>query len=555
MTRWLITIAVLLVAVPMQVCATQIDAWLDRDSVQLGETVQLTVEVQSAGSAQPDFSVLSGDFHLLGTHSSHQLALRDGVRSSKTIWTVELEPRRAGSLSIPVLAFGKARTAPLQLQVRAAAASSAMPDQKQVFLEVQALPRQPWVQQQVQYTVRLFYQELSDGNLEVPQADGALISQVGDDQRYQKTVNGQRYRVLERRYALTPQRSGELTVAALRFHGVVPDAQRRGWFGTVGRQVSTQAAAVVLEVQPRPDSWPADMPWLPARQLQIEDKAELPAQVHVGELVTRTIGMRALGVDFSQLPEIVLSAPDGAQMYADQEQLLADHDSQWLVGERTRKFAFLPDKPGSLRLPGFRVRWWNVTSGRMETASVPGRAVEVLPAAAIAIDEAAAQPSAVAAGMQPPLQETNAAVLRKWQLIAAAATLLWLTTMAASLLRRRADAIPAQVLQTSPPDERPRRRFLLACQRGEWAGAEAALLSWARRERADIRSLGQLLVQLDDDQQRGCIARLQHARYGGGPTEDMGVDLQRALGSGLIWAGGLHDRAAHTPLPPLYPHL
>jgi len=43
--------------------AAQVRAWLDRNSMQLGETVTLNVEVSdNAGAAQPDFNVLQQDF-------------------------------------------------------------------------------------------------------------------------------------------------------------------------------------------------------------------------------------------------------------------------------------------------------------------------------------------------------------------------------------------------------------------------------------------------------------------------------------------------------------
>ena len=555
MSRWLVAMLALLLGLSARVGAVPIEARLDRDSMQLGETVQLTVEVQSAGSAQPDFSVLSTDFRLLGTQSSHELSLGDGVRSARTIWTVELEPRRAGSLTIPALAFGKARTTPLQLQVHPAAPLP-VSDDAEVFLEAEALPRQPWVQQQVQYTVRLFYRELSDGNLETPQVDGALVRQVGDDHRYQKTVDGKRWRVLERRYALTPQRSGELTVAPVRFQGVVPDVQRRGLFSTGGRQVSAHAPALVLDVRPRPDDWPADVPWLPARQLQVDDQSPLPGQTHVGEPVTRTIRIRAQGADASQLPEIVLDPADGAQVYADQEQRRDHDDGHWLVGERMRKFAFVPDQPGSLHLPAFSVRWWNVTTARMETAGVPGHVVEVLPAAAPASNEPAApQPAVDAAPVPVPPMGASVAALRKWQLIAGLATFLWLATMAL-LLYRRVRVTPDPEAAAPRPTvsaQRPQRDFLDACRRSDWAAAERALLAWAASERPGIRSLGQLAAQLDDARQKACIAQLQRARYGGGSTDDMGADLQRALGSGLCWAVARNMRV-QMPLPQLYPH-
>ena len=47
--------------------AASVRAWLDRGSMQLGETVTLNVEVSGdANAAQPDLTALAQDFELLG---------------------------------------------------------------------------------------------------------------------------------------------------------------------------------------------------------------------------------------------------------------------------------------------------------------------------------------------------------------------------------------------------------------------------------------------------------------------------------------------------------
>ncbi|HEY8011825.1 MAG TPA: BatD family protein, partial [Rudaea sp.] len=84
--------------------AAQVRAWLDRNSMQMGETVTLNVEVSDdANAAQPDFSALQQDFNLLGTQSSSAMNIINGQTTSKLIWAVGLEPKHAGTFSIPAL--------------------------------------------------------------------------------------------------------------------------------------------------------------------------------------------------------------------------------------------------------------------------------------------------------------------------------------------------------------------------------------------------------------------------------------------------------------------
>ena len=63
---------------PSRADTTTARAWLDRDTMHLGETVTLNVEAQGKVDGQPDFSALAQDFDLLGTQSSQQFSIVNG---------------------------------------------------------------------------------------------------------------------------------------------------------------------------------------------------------------------------------------------------------------------------------------------------------------------------------------------------------------------------------------------------------------------------------------------------------------------------------------------
>src|SRR5262249_39507602 len=104
---------------PARADAPSVRAWLDRDTMHMGETVTLNVEATDATGGQPDFSALSQDFNLLGTQSSQQVSLVNGSSTTKVVWAVGLEPKHAGRITIPALAVGNAKTSPLTLSVLA----------------------------------------------------------------------------------------------------------------------------------------------------------------------------------------------------------------------------------------------------------------------------------------------------------------------------------------------------------------------------------------------------------------------------------------------------
>jgi hypothetical protein len=546
--------------------APSVRAWLDRDTMHLGETVTLNVEATGDVGAQPDFTALSQDFNLLGTQSSQQVSILNGASTTKVVWAVGLEPKHAGHLTIPALTLGTPKTAPISLSVLAQPAGAEGKPGDDVFLEVTAEPLAPYVQQQVRYTVKLYFSfGLTDGNLSEPSADGVVVQRLGQDKSYLATIGDRRYHVMERHYALTPEKSGTLSLPALAFRGNTMDAADPTGFFSRPRTIGARSDAVQLNVKPKPATWPASDPWLPAQSMLLKDDTELPNEIHVGDPVTRTIRMQAQGLGFEQLPELELAAPDGAEIYPDKSDTRTRDDGTWLYGERVRKFAFVPTKPGSLTIPGVSVKWWDTAHDRMETAELAARTLNVLPAvgAKPATNAPAASANGVPAGEAPTpiaISPESApapapASVHFWQTLAAIGFVLWLVTLALWWCAR--GAAPAVRVDTAPPphagSSAHRAVFLKACSLGELAGAERALVAWARSERPDVRNLGELATRLDSAAQTDALAALQRARYAGASKQGVGSQLERAFKPGLAWRKPAAPTGQKSALPALYP--
>ena len=537
--------------------AAEVRAWLDRDALELGETVTLNVEATSGGTAQPDFSVLKQDFDLLGTQSSQQLSIVNGTRTSNTLWAVGLQPRRAGRITIAPIAVGDTHTQPIELEVRAATAGNQAHAGDDVFLEVAAEPLDPYVQQQVRYTVKLHYAfDLTNGNLAEPSADGLAVQRLGQDKTYFATLGGRRYHVVERHYALTPERSGDITVSAIAFRGSALDASDPTGFFSRGRSVAARSQDVRLEVRPKPPAW-TDGAWLPAASMLLKDESELPAEVRVGDPVTRTIRLQAQGLGYEQLPEFDLAEPEGADVYPDKADMRTRDDGEWLYGERVRKFAFVPDRPGTLTVPGISVRWWDTTHDRMQTSELPPHELKVLPAlgSPAAAPPAGLEEAAPRGNGQLPFA-TETAPTPEWRKLALIGFGLWLLTLAAwwAYVHRQRRMQPARAQKAEPPAGAAAQRaaFLRACSLGDLAGCERALVAWARSQRPHLHNPGALAAELDDAAQRDAIAALQRVRYAGAPAQGIASQLGSAFRAGFSWRTAASSGAAGV-LPELYP--
>lgn len=557
-TRPWMLMLVLLAVIPWNAWAGPgVRAWLDRNSMQLGETVTLNIETDDSTASEPDFSALLADFNSLGTQSSRQISMTNGSTSAKTVWAIGLEPKHAGTLTIPSINVGGAQTDPLALTVLPAPTGAQGKPGDSVFVEVSAEPLAPYVQQQVRYTVKLYYQvDLSDGSLDEPSASGLVAQKLGRDKQYVATRDGRRYHVLERNYALIPEQSGALTIPALGFRGSAVDNSDPTGFFRRGRAVNARSDAIQLDVRAKPASW-GTAPWLPAASLALTDENELPGEIKVGEPLTRTIKLRAQGLGFEQLPELELKKPEGTEIYPDKPDTRTRDDGTWLYGERTRKFAIVPTRPGKLVLPEVEVQWWNTAQDRAEKTVLPAREISVLPAAVTATPQAAsgdvaATPAARTAQPTPIIYPSaNAgADLRFWRWLALALALLWLGTLG---LWWKSRSSPLGLRPAAPPPAPGRSTFLRACAMGDLVGAERALVSWARGERPGVRNLGELITALDNDQQREVLAQLLRMRYAGAATEGLGARLTRAFRDGIAWHDAKTVASEAPALPPLYP--
>jgi len=363
--------------------AAQVRAWLDRTSMQLGETVTLNIEVADDSTApQPDFSVLQQDFNLLGTQSSTSMSIINGQASSKLIWAVGLEPKRVGTFTIPALTIAGTQTQVLTLTVQPGSTTSGKAGDD-VFLEVTADPKTPYVQQQLRLTLKLFYAlNLTDGVVEDPHGDGLIARKLGQDASYAADVDGRRYRVLERHYALTAERSGALTLAPVTFRGHAVNPADINSFFNRGRAVTAQAPALTFDVRARPASSGSEA-WLPAQSLSLTAEGiDATSAARVGEPLTLTLHLKGQGLGFEQLPELKLPKIDGADIYPDKETTQNKDDGSWVNGERERKFAIVPNRPGTLHIPPLGISWWNTATDRAASSDVAGLTMTVAPVSA-----------------------------------------------------------------------------------------------------------------------------------------------------------------------------
>jgi hypothetical protein len=457
-------------------------AHLDSTSVAVGDTVQLTLERDGQSGEQPDLTPLRQDFEVLSTSRSNAIQITNGTMVSHTQLIAMLSPKHAGQLTVPAIEWSGETTAPLTLTVSAAAPGAqktpgnANPARK-VFLEASVDLPEPYVQQAVRVTVRIYRGEtVYKAALDFPASNDALIEQIQADEHRTVERNGQAFDLVERHYLLFPQRSGALSLPGPVLEGQIT-VNRNDSFGNdpfanffgaspglMGgtKPIRVQADPLVLNVRPRPANSGAG-PWLPARELKLtgEWRPDTGA-VHVGDPVTLDLEMQAEGLTSTQLPDLpsLLKLPVGLKAYPDQAKLDNAVHGDSVQGSHKQSVALIADQPGDYHIPALHLAWWDTATNENREVTLPEHDLHVLPATTTA----AAAPSApnaatggeagrAAVSSGVPAAETSLFAGNRttliWVAVSAALAGAWLATLVAwALSRRRAGGASAGA---SPP--------------------------------------------------------------------------------------------------------
>ncbi len=360
---------------------------LDRDVVSMNDS--FTISFQAVGSvSDPDFSPLGKDFSILSKHKRSNLSLYNGKSTSSNEWLVEVKAKRDGVLEVPSIKFGKEQSPTVQITVKNVQQSSANGSANnqgddEIFIEVEAVPENSWVQGQILYTIRLFRSvNTFNSSLSEPKISGGkMIAEKLEDRQFETSRNNKRYIVLQRRYALFPQASGEFTFEPIVFTGQVSQRSRHLFdpFGQNSQKIQRLSRAINLTIKPVPADYSGNT-WLPAKKIQIEEKwITDPNKLIAGEPVTRTIVIKADGLSSEQLPEISLGELGDFKIYPDQAEMHNQTGRDGVLGIRQEKRAMIPNKAGEYVLPAVELKWWNTQTGKMEIAELPERVINVLP--------------------------------------------------------------------------------------------------------------------------------------------------------------------------------
>jgi hypothetical protein len=370
----------LLMITGLNVYAGNLTASVDRDVLGLEETFTLVLRYDEQINTTPDYELLRKDFDILNTQSGTQMSIINGSMEASTEWKIALAPKRIGKLLIPSFTIDGAISDAIEMTIEGKSKSPKNTDNN-VTVEVETSKETSYVQEQVIVTLRLYTTVGLNGvDVQPLQVKDALVVNI-DEKQYQTKINGRPGAVVETRYAVFPQQSGELIIPSMLYQVSVNSGQRDLWDRFYGNSQNNvlrlRTDEQRINVLPAPTTVNAG-DWLPALNVSLSEHWSTSLDsLKVGEPITRSITIKADGLTAGQINPLHLAPIDGLTFYNDQAQTDDQKSANGVEGSRIETIAIVPTKAGHFTLPEIKLNWWDTKTNSIRTATLPSVSLSV----------------------------------------------------------------------------------------------------------------------------------------------------------------------------------
>ncbi len=390
---------------------TTVNAYVDRNEISEGETVQLTIEIKGEASKIPalDISQLP-DWQVYTSGTSSSVAWINGKTTQSKQYNFTLVPSRTGRLMIPPFALAIGGVNYKTQQISVTVNPVAMPPQSRQAPQNRS--RQPsrqrgalseddlllratvdkdtvYVNQQVTLSMKLYWrvQLLNNPDYQAPQRTGFWSEDLGQWRTGQETYGGKDYNIMESKTAMFPTSPGTQTIGASQMGVVVDDGSSRDPFSVFdrnwpnffggGKRLTLSSDPIKIITLPLPEiGKPADFGGA-VGQYQMSVTVD-KNKIEVNEPVTMHIKVTGIGniksVDIPKVPEL----PDFRTYQAGDNEKIEKVNYQ-VGGTKTFDQAFIPKRAGNYQLPALNFSFFDPQARTYKTLASDPIQIEVAP--------------------------------------------------------------------------------------------------------------------------------------------------------------------------------
>ena len=445
-------ISMMLLTLVASTASAKITLALDRTDIHENETFHLRVQVEDSStlSAGASKNFIPEAITIRSRQEFNSSVIINGQYNSQMGWDFELLAKEAGIYTIPALKIGNEHSDPFTIRIMPQQDDIADTSNAKIKLRAKLSDEEVYVQQQLMFTVRIYRSVVARNQKITPiRVSNALVEQLGDNKTFDVVQNGNNFRVVEQRYAIFPQQSGEMVIEPITYSATIleEDSGRSPWQRSQLKPINLSTQKYSVKVKPKPQN--AAEPWLPASKLELEAEWQPKNQTfRVGDPANLDFIIKGTGLLKTQLPTVTFPDQEGVTIYRDTPQYRQRINRFGVNSYHFEKVAIIPNQAGDITIPEVKVPWWNVKTDQQEYAVLPAQTIRVEQSSQQIADNKAQTviPEAQQKAIQqknsttPSVSTNNAETAGQsttyWQYISYGLAALWLLTLLLFIKRR-----------------------------------------------------------------------------------------------------------------------
>lgn len=464
----------------------EVTARVDKTEIVPGETITLTITTDS-DSNSPDIEPLKNLFDVVGMNSSSQYTNINGQANRSRSWSMALSPKTTtSSIVIPPLTVGNEQTKPITIKLIDTPQNLSVDGQDILKIETALEQDSVYIQQQQIFTLRVYIDDpkLYRINQLIKPTLPDLDFRPLTEHRYQKQINGVQYDIIEQKYALSATKSGIIHIPSYALTAIIKDQNSL-------QNKTVTSNQLTLDVKPRPASYPANMPFLPAKEVQLSEQWSNPSNSLLeGDSLSRTITLTANGLTSKQIGAITIPPIPDIRSYPESPQLNDNWSQSLPIGTVTQQHVLIPTKAGKITIPEVKIPWWNTQTNKLEYATLPSKTLDVTINSALhnTNNQAVSTNTNVLPATPSIIRKIESPYLWVWQSLSIFFAITTLIFLGLWLYSRKQPAI----VKSEPPIINPKTLLddiKRACQDNDPQQARIAVDNWAKQQPENLTEI------------------------------------------------------------------
>ncbi len=446
------------------VAAVSIDVKVDKTQISNLDNLNLFIS-NIPFNKHLNTNALNQDFKIVGRSKSTSFSSINGKNTKTSRLQLTLQPKRIGTLTIPVFKLGKATSKPIKIQVSRANETDF--EKNIIFIKTKVSHPKPRVQEQLIYTVSLYVRSnIRDANLDFRPRIDANVKKLKESKILRSDFKGQKLWKKDFNFAIYPQKTGNLEIPSIKQQVRVNNTN-----------VLLFSNPIKLTVLPTDKTYPVGEYWLPAKNLELSAKPFKKGQkFFVGEPIVRQIIIKVNGQSATQVPDIMLTKTKAFEQYPDNRSSKEKLSENNVISTVEQNILLIANQSGEQTLPAINLPWFDTHENKTKVARIPEIKIMVgaplntpktliLP---ILKDEPQTKP-------KPVVSKIN------WKLIAIISLILWVLTLLIFYLHYRSKP-KKQPKNTKTPNINELKMIKKYAKENNPAQTKAALDRWVFAE-------------------------------------------------------------------------